>query len=78
MHELFTKLIQHESSLLNTAEEGIKQVCLDKYAFVTTLHLITWHPVPCNVMALPDESFPVSMAIALSKNNPYKRIIDYK
>ncbi|XP_023708697.1 glutamate receptor ionotropic, delta-2 isoform X2 [Cryptotermes secundus] len=77
MHELFTKLIQHESSLLNTAEEGIKQVCLDKYAFVTTLHLITWHPVPCDVMALPDESFPVSMAIALSKNNPYKRIIDY-
>jgi hypothetical protein len=78
MQEVFRKVIQQESSLPNTAEEGIKQVCLGKYAFVTVLHLITWQPVTCGVVALPDESFPVSMTITLSKNNPYKGIIDYK
>jgi hypothetical protein len=78
MQELFRKLLQHESSFPDNAEEGLRRVCLGKYAFVSALHLITCQRVTCGVMALPDVSLPVSMTIALSKNNPYKGIIDYK
>jgi hypothetical protein len=78
MQELFRKLIQPESSLPNNGEEGIRKVCLGKYAFVTAYHLVTSQHVTCGIMALPDESFPATMTIALSKNNPYKGIINYK
>jgi hypothetical protein len=78
MQELFRKLIQFEPNLPDSTEEGIRQVCLGRYAFMTTLHLISWQHVTCEVVALPGESFPVSMTIALTKNSPYKEVINYK
>ncbi|XP_021933555.1 probable glutamate receptor [Zootermopsis nevadensis] len=77
MHEVFKKLIQNEPNLPSSAEEGVRRICLGKYAFMTTVYAVSWQHAACRVMALPSESFPASLTFALIKNSPYKGIIDY-
>ncbi|KAJ4445627.1 hypothetical protein ANN_12309 [Periplaneta americana] len=77
VQKVFKKLVERQrSGLPESAEEGVHRVCKGKYAFLSTMHLMAGQMGTCGLVELPDESFPVSMSIALAKNSPYKRIID--
>ncbi|XP_069694866.1 probable glutamate receptor [Periplaneta americana] len=77
IQKVFKKLVERQrSGLPESAEEGVHRVCKGKYAFLSTMHLMAGQMGTCGLVELPDESFPVSMSIALAKNSPYKRIID--
>ena len=78
MKRLFRTLIEPERHNLPDSEaEGISRVCSSRYAHVTAQHNV--HLIPgCRLATLPDEYFPTSLAMGLTKNSPYKGIIDYK
>ena len=79
MVKLFRTLIEPERDTLpDTDAEGISKACSSKYAHVGTPHNVHVIPNKCKLATLPDEYFRMFFAIGLTKNSPYKGIIDYK
>jgi hypothetical protein len=61
--------------------DGLRRVCTDhKYAFVAPKFSITYglQTLSCQLVMLPETSYPVTTAFIISKSSPYKGFINWR
>ncbi|PSN34591.1 hypothetical protein C0J52_19840 [Blattella germanica] len=77
--KIFISLVKpHLENLPTSEEEGFARACSKRYAHVSVSATASAMSLRCKVTSLPDEGFPISKAIGLVKNSPYKDILNYK
>ena len=76
VRKLYDKYIKYKQNSLKNYEEGLDRACSSKYAFMGTYLLQRRNMRECDLIYLPDESFPSSMSFVLTKHSPYKGIIN--
>jgi len=78
----YKELIAPFKNDLPTSEsDGVRRVCADhKYAYFGTTILKTKHSLtfPCQLVPLPETSYKVAWAFIISKNSPYKGLINWR
>jgi hypothetical protein len=79
---VFKKLIApFKNDLPATNLDGFRRVCADKkYAFIGNSPFITEleNNFPCQLVRLPGTSYRDPWAIIISKNSPYKGLINWR
>ncbi|KAJ9590507.1 hypothetical protein L9F63_016458, partial [Diploptera punctata] len=60
-----------------TNEEGFHRLCSGRYAFITTIRH-TSAQFLCRLTVLPMEAFPVTTSIVLTKDSPYRDILNHR
>ncbi|XP_067004617.2 glutamate receptor ionotropic, delta-1 [Anabrus simplex] len=77
LHQLSENL--KDPSVPKEALTGLKYVCEDKFAYMTTLDYAQAHKktLPCDIVYLPNFSFRVSVAFPMQKGSPYIGIFNY-
>jgi len=64
-----------------TVSDGLRSVCADKkYAFfgINLLNTEVARTLPCQLVPLPGTIYRNKWAFIVSKNNPYKRLINWR
>jgi hypothetical protein len=76
--DVYEKLIgPYRRDLPSKTEEGFKRACTrHRYAFMTSNHFT--RVKPCHLVALPETSYPETLTYIISKNSPYKGLINWK
>jgi hypothetical protein len=76
--EVYQKLIvPFKSDLPSKTEEGLQRVCTGhRYAFISSYHFT--RTTPCQLVTLPGTSYPETLTYIITKNNPYKSLINWK
>jgi len=83
LKEVYNKIIlQKEKDMPLTIREGIKRLCTEpKQALMATDFILTteqYREYRCHVTKLPRTAIPGSMSFAISKENPYRKLFNYK
>ena len=80
--DVYRKLIApYKSDMPATDSDGLRRVCADpKYAFYgyNLLNTEAVGSLSCQVVPLPDTFYKESWAFIISKNNPYKGLINWR
>ncbi|KAJ9595864.1 hypothetical protein L9F63_012945, partial [Diploptera punctata] len=80
-YEVDRKLIQpYINDMPATNYDGIKRVCdTEKYTFLGSnlVGKIMAANYSCQLLTLPDVSYPEILSCAISKNNPYKKVLNW-
>jgi hypothetical protein len=80
--EIYIKLIAPFIHDLPTSEpEGLRKVCTEhKYAYFgrNLLNTKISLSIPCKVIPLPGNSYRIQWAFIISKNSPYKGLINWR
>ncbi|XP_033607560.1 probable glutamate receptor isoform X2 [Cryptotermes secundus] len=76
--EVYKKLIgPFKSDLPSTNDEAFERVCTrNRYAYMCS-HFFS-QIVPCQLVALPGTSYPETLTYIITKNNPYKSLINWR
>jgi hypothetical protein len=67
------------NNIVNTSLEGLQRVCSTKYAFWTSIEAVkeVGDLVDCN-LAFLTYSYVFILGMAVTENNPYKRLLNYQ
>jgi hypothetical protein len=76
--EVYEKLIApFKSDMPSKIVEGVERVCTrNRYAFITSYYFT--RIMPCQVVTLPGTSYPETLTYIITKNNPYKSLINWR
>jgi hypothetical protein len=76
--EVYGKLIApFKSDLPSKNDEAFERVCTRyRYAFITS-HYFT-RIIPCQLVTLPGTSYLETLTYIITKNNPYKSLINWR
>jgi hypothetical protein len=59
--------------------DGFRRVCNDhKYAIILSLEKHDSQKMPCQIVPLPETFYKLTGAFIISKNNPYRGIINWR
>jgi hypothetical protein len=61
--------------------DGFRRVCADhKYAFLAAKIFMKYlsQNVSCQLVMLPETSYPITTAFIISKSSPYKGVINWR
>jgi hypothetical protein len=77
---VYKKLIEpFKNDMPLTDLDGLRRVCDDhNYAYIGTLDIHDSQKLSCQVMPLPETSYTVTGAYIISKNNPYRGLINWR
>lgn len=77
-----TLISPHKNDMPAGNLEGFKRVCdsRHKYAFMASLFVGQYWAMklPCHFTTLPDTFYPECLTFVISKNSPYKKLINWK
>ncbi|KAJ9590514.1 hypothetical protein L9F63_016465 [Diploptera punctata] len=76
MREVYEKLIIRDEMPL-TDVEGIVRLCSSRYAFISSGLKMKSLQAPCKLSALTGVSFDASISLVLTKDSPYRNVINY-
>ena len=80
--DVYKKLIApYKNDLPDTPLNGLRRVCADqKFAFITFYIPDTQlaRELSCQVMPLPDKIYSNTLAFLISKDSPYKGLINWR
>jgi hypothetical protein len=76
--EIYEKVIApFKSDLPRKNDEGFERVCTrHRYAFLTS-HFFA-RIMPCQLVTLPGTSYPETLTYIITKNNPYKSLMNWR
>jgi hypothetical protein len=79
---VYKKLIApFKNDMPSSITEGFKAACTrHKYAFMVSLFISqqSKRAILCQLVTLPGTSYPDPLTFVISKNSPYKRLINWK
>lgn len=77
---VYKKLIAPFKNDMPVSElDGFRRVCDDhKYAYIGFLEKYDLQKLSCQVVPLPETSYTVTAAYVISKNNPYRGLINWR
>jgi hypothetical protein len=83
MKEVYNKIIlQKEKDMPGTKSEGIRRLCTEpKQALMADTFLllsVQYMEYRCHVTTLPRTAIPGSMSFVIGKENPYRKLFNYK
>jgi hypothetical protein len=72
-------IAQDPKNIVNTNLEGLQRVCDTKYAFWTSIEAVKeiGDSVDCNIAFLT-YSYIFNLAMIVTDNNPYRRLLNYQ
>jgi hypothetical protein len=79
-NEMYDRMVASDpKNIVNTSLEGLQRVCNTKYAFWTSMEAVKedGHAVDCNIAFLT-YSHIFYLAMVVTKNNPYRSLINYQ
>ena len=83
LKEVYNKIIlQKEKDMPGTVREGLRRLCTEsKQALMANAFIMAsvhYREHRCHVINLPRTAIPGSMTFAISKENPYRKLFNYK
>jgi hypothetical protein len=59
--------------------DGFRRVCNDhKYAYIVPIETHYSQKMPCQILPLPESFYTVTVAFIITKNNPYRGLINWR
>jgi hypothetical protein len=83
LKEIYNKIIlQKEKDMPGTTREGIRRLCTEpKQTLMANdfvMASVYYMEYQCDVTKLPRTAIPGSLSFAISKENPYRKLFNYK